>query len=72
MLTPASQVHTFLLGRPLDVVLCDADLRVLWVRHSMPPNRLSAWRLKARYAIEMQAGCLPEWVEPGTTLMIVE
>lgn len=72
VLMPASQVHTFFLRRPLDVALCDADLRVLWVRRSMPPNRLSAWRPKARYAIEMRAGSLPEWVEPGTTLVIVE
>jgi uncharacterized protein len=72
VLTPASQVHTFFLRSPLDVALCDADLRVLWVRTSMPPNRLSAWRAKARYAIEMRGGSMPGWVEPDTQLLIVE
>jgi uncharacterized membrane protein (UPF0127 family) len=72
VLVPASQVHTFFLRHPLDVALCDADLRVIWVRRSMPPHRLSALRLKARYAIEMRAGSMPRWVEPETQLLIVE
>jgi uncharacterized membrane protein (UPF0127 family) len=72
VLAPASQVHTFFLQHALDVALCDGDLRVIWVRRSMPPNRLSTLRLKARYAIEMRAGSMPEWIEPDTQLLIVE
>jgi uncharacterized protein len=72
VLTPASQVHTFFMRHPLDVALCDASLRVLWVRRSMPPNRVSAIRLRARYAIEMRAGSMPGWLEPDTRLSTVE
>jgi uncharacterized membrane protein (UPF0127 family) len=71
ILTPAYQVHTFFLREPIDVALCDPDWKVLWVRRSMPPNRLSAWRTRGRYAIEMKAGCLPESVMVGSELALV-
>jgi uncharacterized membrane protein (UPF0127 family) len=72
VLAPASQVHTFFMSHPLDVALCDAEFRVLWVRRAMPPNRFSAIRRRARFAIEMRAGAMPGWVEPDVRLLVVE
>lgn len=71
ILTPAYQVHTFFLRNPLDIALCDPDWKVLWVRRSMPPNRLSAWRTRGRYAIEMRAGSMPAAVQVGAELALV-
>jgi hypothetical protein len=72
VISPATQVHSFLLRYPIDVALCDAEWRVLWIGRSMSRNRLSPWRRKSRYAVEMRAGSLPEWLDAGARLSIVE
>jgi len=72
VLRPALQVHTFLLPFRIDVAMCDARWRVLWLRRSMKQNTLGPLLLGARFAVEMRAGALPAWMEPGVGLMLVE
>ena len=56
MLEPARQVHTLGMRFPIDVVFCDRELNVLHVIRSMRPARLSRVVLRARCAIELEAG----------------
>ena len=56
MLEPARQVHTMGMRFPIDVVFCDRELNVLHVIRSMRPQRLSRVVLRARSAIELEAG----------------
>ena len=72
VLSPAYQVHTFLMSESIDVALCDRDWRVLWLRRAMPPNRLSAWRTRGRFAVEMNAGSFPPDVVVGEVLRLVD
>jgi uncharacterized protein len=72
VLCPAYQVHTFFLGRQIDVALCSAEWQVLWVRKRMPVNRISALLPSAHFAIEMHAGCMPGWLEEGSRLVVSE
>jgi len=48
-------VHMFFMRMPLDIVFCDADLRVLKVVENLRPWR-AAGCARARYAIEIEAG----------------
>ena len=72
ILSPAYQIHTFLMPEPIDVALCDRDWKVLWVRRGMPPNRLSAWRTRGRFAVEMKAHSFPDEVVLGSQLRLVD
>jgi uncharacterized protein len=48
-------VHMFFMRMPLDIVFCDADLRVLRVVANLRPWRAASCA-RARYAIEIEAG----------------
>ncbi|MDF3292082.1 MULTISPECIES: DUF192 domain-containing protein [Streptomyces] len=70
LLTPASGVHTFRMGFPIDVAYLDRGLRVLAVR-TMPPGRLGLPRPRSRHVLEAAAGALAGWgVRPGAVLEI--
>lgn len=69
VLEPARQVHTFGMRYPIDVLFCDQSLRVIDVRRSVPPNRLTPLRWRARLVIECAAGS-SAGVDVGDTLEI--
>lgn len=52
----ASQVHTFGVRGPIDVVFCDADWIVRHIVRSMHPNRVSRRVARCRYAVELPGG----------------
>lgn len=54
----ASQVHTFGVREPIDVVFCDKDWIVRHVVRSMRPNRVSRWVARCRYAVELPGGTI--------------
>ncbi|GAA0579790.1 hypothetical protein GCM10010394_05440 [Streptomyces crystallinus] len=70
LLTPAASVHTFRMRFPLDVAYLDRRLRVIAV-HTVPPNRLTAPRLRARRILEAEAGTMAGWgVRPGVQVRV--
>ncbi len=52
----ASQVHTFGVRGPIDVVFCDEDWVVRHIVRSMPPNRVSRRVARCRYVVELPGG----------------
>jgi uncharacterized membrane protein (UPF0127 family) len=72
LLRPCAQVHTFGLRFAIDVVFCDADLRVIHLA-TLRPRRVSRYVRGAKCCIEMAAGCAAgSGIEPGTQLAIAE
>jgi uncharacterized membrane protein (UPF0127 family) len=55
LLRPCGSVHTMFMRFPIDVVFCDADLRVLAVAPRVPKWRMRGQR-GAKVAIEVAAG----------------
>lgn len=62
-------IHMFFMRIPLDVVFCDADLRVVKVVRGLRPWRTAAAR-GAKVTIEVAAGAAAG-VEPGDELQLV-
>lgn len=60
VLRPTRSVHTFGMRFPIDVALCDGELRVVRVVH-LVPNRVTLPVRGARCAIEVAAGVLDHW-----------
>ena len=55
MIKPCNSVHTFFLGRPIDVVFLSKDMRVIKVVNGMKSNRVAmCWR--AVSVVEMFSG----------------
>jgi uncharacterized membrane protein (UPF0127 family) len=54
-IVPCEAVHTFAMRFPIDLVYLDRRRRVLKVRHSVPPGRISAC-LRAHSVLELPAG----------------
>ncbi|PKV87578.1 DUF192 domain-containing protein [Streptomyces sp. TLI_146] len=70
LLSPASSVHTFRMRFPLDVAYLDRHLRVIAL-HTVPPNRLTAPRPRARHVLEAEAGAMAEWgIRPGVRVRV--
>ncbi|MBV9026936.1 MAG: DUF192 domain-containing protein [Streptomycetaceae bacterium] len=70
LLTPATSVHTFRMGFPIDVAYLDRRLRVLAVR-TMPPGRLGLPRPRSRHVLEAKAGAMAGWgLRPGAIVEI--
>jgi uncharacterized protein len=64
-LSPCSQVHTFFMAFPIDVLFLDRDGRALKLSPNLVPWRISPWVWRASGALEMKAGSLAGKVEPG-------
>ncbi|MGW2281703.1 DUF192 domain-containing protein [Streptomyces sp. NPDC001770] len=60
LLTPCSSVHTFRMRFAIDVAYLDRKLNVVAVR-TMKPGRLGLPRLRARHAVESEAGAMAGW-----------
>jgi uncharacterized membrane protein (UPF0127 family) len=70
LLKPARSVHTIRMRFPIDVAFCNRDLKVVKVV-TLHRNRVSMPVLKARSAIECEAGMLKKWgVRRGDRLEI--
>jgi uncharacterized membrane protein (UPF0127 family) len=52
---PGGSIHMFFMRFPIDVLFCDADLRVVKVVRKLKPWRLAAAR-RARVTIELAVG----------------
>jgi uncharacterized protein len=48
-------IHMFFMRMPLDIVFCDAELKVVRIAHELPPWRIAACR-RARYVLEIGPG----------------
>ncbi|HET9733287.1 MAG TPA: DUF192 domain-containing protein [Acidimicrobiales bacterium] len=73
LLRPAKAVHTFGMTRPLDVVLCDADMVILCTWCFLPPRRLTRPRRVGRCVVEAEAGFVERWgLRPGDRLEVKE
>jgi len=57
-LAPCEWVHTFRMRFPIDVAFISAGGLILAVHHSLKPNRLSKFVLRAEGALELSAGTL--------------
>ena len=56
----ASQVHTFLVRAPIDVVFCNRSWEVLHVISPMERRRISRWVRGSRWVVELPAGTAGE------------
>lgn len=64
-------VHTCFMSVPIDVIICDRDMRVLRVETMRPWRMLSERPRKARAVIEAAAGSAAELgIKPGCALSI--
>jgi uncharacterized membrane protein (UPF0127 family) len=72
LLEPASQVHTFGMKFPIDIVFCDDFGVVLHLIRSMRPRRVSKWVRRARRVLELPAGSLPAEVVVGSKLIFYD
>ncbi|MEU1087899.1 DUF192 domain-containing protein [Streptomyces sp. NPDC005576] len=69
-LTPCSSVHTFKMRFAIDVAYLDRKFNVLAVR-TMKPGRLGLPRLRARHAVESEAGAMATWgLRPGVRVAV--
>jgi uncharacterized protein len=65
---PTGSIHMLFMRFPIDVVFCDADLRVVKVVRGLKPWRAAAAR-GAKVAIELAAGAAAD-VEAGDRLTL--
>lgn len=72
LLKPARMVHTVRMRFPIDVIFCDAELRVVDIV-TMAPNRVGRPRWKAGAVVEAPAGAAGRWnLQPGHQLDVKE
>jgi len=71
VIEPATQVHTFRMSYPIDVVFVGRDWRVRHVVRSMARRRMSKFVLGSRFVIELAPGSIPDEVQRGTQLRLV-
>ena len=67
---PCSQVHTFFMAFPIDVLFLDRERRVVRVVPDLVPWRVSPWVWGARSVLEFEGGALGGKVEEGDRLEI--
>ena len=65
-----NSIHTFFMKFPIDVVYVDRDLKVVAVKKSIPPFRLSGPYLKARSVFEFSGGVTENKIQIGDQLHV--
>jgi uncharacterized protein len=65
---PAGSIHMFFMRFPIDVVFCDAELRVVKVVRALRPWRTAAAR-GAKVTVELAVGAA-DGIEPGDRLAL--
>lgn len=69
---PCNGVHSFGMRFPIDVVFLDREHRVIAVRPSLPPNRLTRLYFKATSVLELPSGTAEQTATvPGDCISIV-
>ncbi len=66
----ASQIHTFGMSYPIDVLFCSADWFIVHVVRTLPPNRVTRWVRRSRRVIELPSDSLPPEVGVGDRLIV--
>ncbi len=57
-ITPCKSIHTIAMSFPIDVLFLDSTGRVVALKESMPPNRVTWFVFKARNVLELAAGVI--------------
>ena len=70
VIEPGTQIHTWRMTYPIDVVFCDAEWKVRHVVRGMVPRRMTKLVSGSRYVMELPAGAVAEEVERGTQLRV--
>jgi len=70
VIEPGTQVHTFRMSYPIDVVFAGRDWRVRHIVRNMRPRRMSKFVFGSRFVIELASGSLPDDVQRGTQLKL--
>jgi uncharacterized protein len=71
IIEPGTQVHTFRMSYPIDVVFAGRDWKVRHVVRSMRPRRMSKFVFGSRFVIELASGALPDEIQRGTQLKLL-
>ncbi|HEV3473619.1 MAG TPA: DUF192 domain-containing protein [Actinomycetota bacterium] len=66
----ASQIHTFGMSYPIDVLFCGADWSIVHLVRALPPNRVTRWVRRSRRVIELPGGSLPPELVVGDRLLV--
>lgn len=70
VLEPGSQIHTWRMTYPIDVIFCDKKWVVKHVVRAMAPRRMSRLVFGSRYVVELPAGAVSADVQRGTQLRV--
>lgn len=70
VLEPASQIHTFAMSYPIDVLFCGADWSITHVIRELRPNRITRWVRGTRRVVELPARAIPVELQLGDRLLV--
>ena len=56
LISPCSQIHTFGMKFPIDVIFLSGDFTVLEVLKNIFPNKISRYIPESKYVLELAAG----------------
>ena len=51
-------IHTFGMKFPIDVIVCDKEMRVFVLRENLVPNRMFFWNPRFPYILELPSGMI--------------
>ena len=51
-------IHTFGMKFPIDVIICDKEMRVSVLRENLVPNRILFWNPRFPYVLELPIGMI--------------
>src|SRR5271169_1962282 len=60
LIIPSQAIHTVAMRFAIDVVFVDRDWRVIHLRHTMPPFRMTGLHWKARCVLELPTGVIEQ------------
>jgi uncharacterized membrane protein (UPF0127 family) len=73
LIYPSQSVHTVAMHFPIDVIFVDRDWRVVHLRPTMVPYRLTSFQWRARCVIELPSGMIAEtYTCTGDQLSVAE
>lgn len=58
VIRPCRGVHTFFMRYPLDILLLNAQGRIIYKKESLPPNRVTPFLRQAETAVELPGGSM--------------
>ena len=71
IIDPCNSIHTMFMRFPIDVLFVSHDNKVIKVKRSLAPWRMTWLYFKARKTIELPSGTLPLSVKEGTELEVI-